>query len=114
MGENRTKKTTRIAVLNDLARVSLGATGALALTPGIRALPDTARHAVLQQVRRFDAFTPGDNPYGERDFGAFDHDGERILWKIDYYDPTGTGLSDDPSDPQKTFRVLTVMLAWEY
>jgi hypothetical protein len=28
----------------------------------------------------FDAFTEDDDPWGEHDFGAFDHEGERIFW----------------------------------
>jgi hypothetical protein len=28
----------------------------------------------------FNAFTKDDDPWGEQDFGAFDHEGERIFW----------------------------------
>jgi hypothetical protein len=32
--------------------------------------------------------SPEDNdPHGEHDFGAFEHEGQRIFWKIDYYAP---------------------------
>jgi len=41
-------------------------------------------------------------------------EGHRILLKIDYYDPTLSWLSEDPADPAKTRRVLTVMLSHEY
>jgi hypothetical protein len=52
----------------------------------------------------------------EHDFGSFDCEGQRIFWKIDYYDRAsfGTGCdmgSDDPTDPAKTLRILTIMLA---
>jgi Protein of unknown function (DUF3768) len=58
-------------------------------------------------------------PYGEHDFGAFDSRDVRFFWKIDYYDRASYAVgdeygSDDPSDPVKTYRVLTVMLAEEY
>jgi hypothetical protein len=62
----------------------------------------------------FDAFTPDNDPYRERDFGAFEHNGDRIFWKIDYYDRSMTKGSEDPSDPGQTLRLLTIMLASEY
>jgi hypothetical protein len=61
-------------------------------------------------VETFDVF----DPYGEHDFGAFEHNGQRIFWKIDYYGLTMTNGSEDPSDPKHTVRMLTVMLASEY
>jgi hypothetical protein len=46
-------------------------------------------------VETFEAFTPDNDPHKERDFGAFEHNGERIFWKIDYYDTTLTKGSED-------------------
>ena len=70
--------------------------------------------AIREKVELYDDFTPDNDPYGEHDFGSFEHAGETIFWKIDYYDRTLTKGSEDPSDPQQTVRVLTIMLASEY
>lgn len=63
----------------------------------------------------FDTFTADNDPYGEHDFGAFDAGGEKIFWKIDYYDARDPDLgADNPADPETTERALTIMLASEY
>ena len=62
----------------------------------------------------FNDFSPGNDLHGERDFGAFEHNGQRIFWKIDYYAHDIMHGSEDPTDPQQTVRVLTIMLASEY
>jgi Protein of unknown function (DUF3768) len=69
---------------------------------------------VLDAVRDFDAFNPGNDPYGEHDFGAVTVEGQRIFFKIDYYNQTLDAGSPDPADPKVTHRVLTIMLASEY
>jgi hypothetical protein len=33
-------------------------------------------------VETFDVFTEDNDPHGECDFGTFDHDGDRIFWKL--------------------------------
>ena len=92
----------------------MGIAGRLVQTSGINALSLADQSAIREKVETFDDFTPDNDPYGEHDFGAFDHNGEKIFWKIDYYDATLTYGSEDPSDPQQTVRVLTIMLASEY
>ena len=83
-------------------------------TVGIDALPVSDQSAIREKVGTFSDFTPGNDPHGERDFGAFEHEGQKIFWKIDYYDTTLTKGSEDPADPSQTVRVLTIMLASEY
>jgi len=69
---------------------------------------------IREKVETFDAFTPDNDPHGEHDFGAFEHNGQKIFWKIDSYAPDMEHGSEDPSDPAQTVRVLTIMLASEY
>lgn len=107
-------QTKVIAALNDLARTAMGVTSRVVQTEGILALPPEDQSEIREKVERFDAFTPENDPYGEHDFGAFEHAGERVFWKIDYYNRELTAGSEDPSDPKKTTRVLTIMLASEY
>jgi hypothetical protein len=68
----------------------------------------------VKRVQAFDAFDADNDPYGEHDFGAFDVAGERLFWKIDYYNLTLDGGSPDPANPDQTRRVLTIMLVSEY
>jgi hypothetical protein len=111
--------TRRIADLNDLCRTAMGVAGKVYQTQGIAALPLADQSAIREKVENFDCFTEDNDPHGEHDFGAFEHDGQKIFWKIDYYDRAsfGTGRdmgSEDPADPEETLRVLTIMLASEY
>lgn len=109
-------KTARIAALNDLARTAIGIACRVVQTPGITALPPAVQSSIRERIETFDAFTPGDDPYGERDFGSIDlpEVWEPVYWKIDYYAHDLRHGSEDPSDPSQTTRVLTVMLASEY
>ena len=54
------------------------------LTQGIAALPDADRSAICEKVETFDSFNADNDPHGEHDFGAFEHGGHKIFWKIDY------------------------------
>lgn len=108
-------QTERIAQLNDLCRKAMGLGGLVYQTAGIAALPPIDQSAIREKVERFDDFTPTNNPYGERDFGAIEHNGQKIFWKIDCYAKDDfTRGSEQPESPAQTTRVLTIMLAEEY
>lgn len=107
-------KTAKIAELNDLCRTAMGIAGKVVQTQGIAALPAAEQSAIREKVEKFNAFTPDNDPYGEHDFGAFEHNGEKVFFKIDYYDRSLNYLSEDPADPRKTTRVLTIMKAEDY
>jgi hypothetical protein len=103
--------TDEIRRLNDNFRTQLSG-GRLMLTRGIAGRPDVEE--ILARVAAFDAFAPDNDPYSEHDFGAFDQQGDKIFWKIDYYDTALKAGSPDPADSTLTMRVLTIMLAVEY
>ncbi len=129
-----TGKTERIAVLNDQARREMGSASIVVMTSGVDSLSDDDKNIVLEMVQSYAAFDEDNNPHGERDFGSicqlsngdwtsesqpYGKDGcnnlsHRLFWKIDYYDLSMVGLSNDPSNPEITQRVLTIMLAQEY
>ena len=104
----------KIAELNDQLRKHGTGNGRVMVTRSIRDLGPDFELAALLKVRAFDAFTADNNPHGERDYGSFDLQERRVLWKIDYYNPSLTCGSEDPSDPLQTCRVLTIMLAEDY
>ncbi len=99
--------------LNDHLRQSF-AGGVLVMTAGVIALGHACQLTILQAAAAFDAFDESNDLYGEHDFGALEIKGERLLFKIDYYDRDLSAHSPDPADPSVTTRVLTIMLAQEY
>lgn len=108
-------KRERTRQLNDSLRKTLDdSLGKVVFTPGVAALESDVVMMVLSAIAAFDAFGPENDPHGEHDFGSFDLAGYTLFWKIDYYAPDLEGGSEDPSDPQQTTRVLTIMLAEEY
>ncbi len=105
---------SRIRDLNDAMRNTGISSGRWMMTAGVQALGPEFILLATRAVQTFSAFTDDNDPYGEHDFGAFDIAGDRLFWKIDYYDRDLRYGSNDPSDPSVTTRVLTIMLASEY
>ena len=95
-----------IAKRNDLLRGSIPCIcppNVVVLTRGVANLRDVEVNEVLKKVRDFSEFTKDNDPWGEHDFGAFEHNGRKFFWKIDdYAGHEGYNL------------VLTIMLAEEY
>jgi hypothetical protein len=109
--------TARIRSLNDALRMRGPASATpdvWLFTQGVMALGVEKVRAVIEAVRSFQNFSVDNDPHREHDFGSFELAGERVFWKIDYYNPSFDGGSPDPSDETATRRVLTVMLALEY
>lgn len=112
MATTETSTLSAIARLNDQFRRH-PASGWM-LTAGVQAKGSIFTLAAISAVRAFDAFTGDNDPHGERDFGSFAICGERLFWKIDYYDQDLRFGSEEPSNPSVTRRIMTIMLASEY
>lgn len=85
------------------------------MTAGVATLGRDAQNEILDRVRNFSEFTPANDPHQEHDFGAICFADEEIFWKIDYFEDHSMEFgAEDPSDPARSYRVLTVMLAAEY
>jgi hypothetical protein len=103
----------RVRELNDAFRTTMTG-GRVMLTAGVDALPSDVKAMVIRRVATFSEFTPDNDPHGEHDFGSFALAGRKFFFKMDYFDPAMEFGSEDPADPAKTTRVLTIMLAEEY
>ncbi|KZX96395.1 MULTISPECIES: DUF3768 domain-containing protein [Roseobacteraceae] len=111
-----------IAAQNDAFRRSILGThpvadapkGQFVMTPGVAALGPDTQHALTRRVASFDAFNADSDPHGWHEMGVIDFDGTTVWFKIDLYDVDYTYGSPEPSDPQQTRRVLTLLLPSEY
>jgi len=112
MLSNHTLIPFTIAKQNDNFRRHPGADWMV--TSGLDAKGPLFVLAAVNAVRNFDAFAEDNDPHGEHDFGAFELSGERLCWRIDYYDEDLRYGSPNRADPLVTRRIITVMLASEY
>lgn len=111
------ENTPQVRELNDQLRASLRAIpeGRVVMTLAVSNLSSDDLYSVLEAIALFNSFTPDNDPYGEHDFGSVTV-GQlgQFFWKIDYYDLEYEYGSEDPSDPTKTKRVLTIMRPDEF
>ena len=99
--------------LNDNFRTTFVG-GRVVMTQGSQNCRSTIRLASFSRCRASRTSMPSNDPHGEHDFGSFELAGETYFFKVDYYSPDLQGGSEDPADPEKTTRVLTIMRADEY
>ena len=108
-------RAKRIADLNDKFRKSLVTGGRTYMTAGVNAKGPEFVAKALIKVIAFDDFNADNDPHREHDFGSFELEGEKLFLEDRLLRSGGTEFgSEDPTDPKKTLRVLTVMLAEEY
>jgi Protein of unknown function (DUF3768) len=107
------ERIAEIRRLNEQFRTTFRG-GKVLLTASVAALPDSDKATALQAVAEFKDFNEENDPRQERDYGSFDLSGREFWWKIDYYDLTMEVASEDPADPDKTKRIMTVGLAMDW
>lgn len=103
----------KIRALNDESRQHLLGGGTV-MTSGIAAVGQDAISRLVRTIAIFDDFCAANDPHNEHDFGVFEFEGARVLFKIDYYDKDLCFHSPDPADASVTERIITIMLADEY
>jgi hypothetical protein len=69
--------------INDRFRKSL-AGGGVMMTAAISALPDNVRARAIELTRTFDDFTPDNDPHNEHDFGSFEINDQKFIFKHAY------------------------------
>ncbi len=80
----------------------------LVLTRRVASMPEDLLKRVFEAVRAFDNFNRDNDPYHEHDCGIVDVDGDRFIWKFNYYDDDFEFFRENGN------RVLTIMHASEY
>jgi len=105
--------TAKIAALNDHARQTFRECRVVITQAAAQPVKDDVGR-ILDKARKYNHFTPINDPFLEHDFGSIQLGEKTIFWKIDYYDLDLHMHSPDPSDEAVTVRILTIMLAEEY
>jgi uncharacterized protein DUF3768 len=100
--DNRAK----IIELNDQLRTTFKG-GRVQMTPGVYDLDVRLRGRALSVMSRYKKF----DDKSEHESGVFIFAGFSFEWRIEYRAKDGPGISLNPADAEKTFRVLTLYAA---
>jgi len=103
MLSKRANKRDKIIELNDQFRTTFKG-GRVQMTPSVYDLDARLRGRAVYVMSRYNKFDDD----SEHDWGVFIFAGYSFEWRIEYRGKDGTGVSPDPADPEKTFRVLTL------
>jgi len=74
------------------------------MTPSVYDLDPRLRGRALAVLARYNKFDAD----SDHDWGVFIFAGFSFEWRIEYRRVDGDGVSPDPTDPEQTFRVLTL------
>lgn len=96
-------KRMRIIELNDQLRTTLKG-GRVQMTPAVYNLDPQLRGRAIWAMAKCSNFADT----SDHDQGVMIFAGYAFEWRIEYRAADGTGVSPDPADPDKTFRVLTL------
>ena len=96
-------KRAKIIELNDQLRTTFKG-GRVQMTRGVYDHDERLRGRALSIMARYSKF----DAESEHDCGVFIFAGYSFEWRIEYRAQDGSGVSPDPADPERTFRVLTL------
>jgi len=96
-------KRAEIIELNDQLRTTFKG-GRVQMTPAVYNLDPQLRGRALWAMASSNNF----DDTSDRDWGMMIFAGYVFEWRIEYRGKDGTGRSPDPTDPDKTLRVLTL------
>jgi uncharacterized protein DUF3768 len=100
------KQRAKVIELNDELRTTFKG-GRVQMTTGVYELDPQVRGRALFVMSRYNRF----DDTNAHDWGVFIFAGYSFEWRIEYRGNDGIGVSPDPADPLKTFRVLTLYAA---
>jgi hypothetical protein len=101
--------------LNDTLRNgAITENATIVVTQGVQANGHDFLVEASRAIAAFDEFDGDNDPHHEHDFGAVEVAGQKLFWKVDYFDLRLKFHSPDAANPALTHRVLTIMLASEY
>jgi hypothetical protein len=103
MAGHTVHERTKIIELNDQLRMRFKG-GRVQMTPGVYELDARLRGRALYVLSRYKTF--GDD--SDHDWGVFIFAGYSFEWRIEYRAKDGNPISPDPTDAEKTSRVLTL------
>lgn len=88
--------------------------GEVIATRSVDALDEISKRQLFLLVQTFDQFNEDNDPHSEHDFGSIVFNGTQYFWQIDLFDRENRNYgSPDPTNPNRTWRVLTIMEPWE-
>lgn len=94
-----------VAALNDAHRQSLQG---CVFEEGVVQLPAPTVAALLARIAEFDSWEEDTEPFRDHHCGCIELDGDRFLWKINYYGVELQHPSPNPADAFVTRRMLLI------
>lgn len=102
------KAATQFEAAKDVSK------GKIVMTRGVADQSPDFQLELMRKLVTFDAFDKDCDPYDWHEMGVLDVAGETVWFKIDLYDADYGYGAEDPTDPDKTRRVLTLLFPSEY
>jgi hypothetical protein len=88
--------------------------GEIVMTEGIAAQSPEFKAEVFKRVMEYDKFDEEADLHDWHEMGVIEVAGEKVWFKIDLYDLNMEFGTEDPSNLDKTRRVLTILFPSEY